>query len=77
MALAVNSAFSERNFESSIISPSLIPRVDYNPMIFPVSYDFDCMSSQGASCSMPVNSALVVNEVFINGESSSDGSVLH
>ena len=77
MALAVNPAFAKGNFESSIIAPSLIPRVNYNPMIFPISNDLDGMSSQGASGGMPVNPALVVNEIFVNRERCGHGPVLH
>lgn len=76
MDLAVDSAFSESDSESSVVTPGFVPRVDCDPVVFAPSDQFDGMSSQGFSFSVSVDSRLVVHKIFVDSESSSHSSVL-
>jgi len=75
VALRIDSGFSESNFESSVISPKFIPGVVNDPVISSISNDFNGMSSEGISRDVSVDSSFVVEEVFVDGEGSGDGSV--
>jgi len=79
VTLRIDSTITNCDFELSIVSPSLIPRVNDNPVILSifgsVSNNFNGMSSKGFSCGVFVNSSLVGNEIFINGEGGGHWSV--
>jgi len=75
MTLGINSTFSKCNFESSFVSPGIIPWIIDDPVISPISDDFNGMSSESTSRNVFVNTRFVIKEIFINSESSSYGTI--
>ena len=82
-SLSFDSAFvvASSDLEFAIVSPSFVPAVDDCPVWGSVldspSDHLDCMTSKSTSRSVVVNSALVAEEIVVNGESNFNGSVGH
>lgn len=75
MHLLVNTAFAIGNSEIAVVTPGLVPAVCGDPVVSTPSDDLNGVSAQGPAVSMTVDSTLVVDKVFIDGESSSDRTV--
>jgi hypothetical protein len=81
--LSFNSAFvvSSSDLEEALVSPALVPAVGNQPVrsaaLNTPTDDLDGVSSQSRSSSMVVNSALIGQEVVVNGEGSLNGAVGH
>ena len=72
MYLTVDSTFTKSNFEGSIITPSLIPRVINDPVVNSPSDYLHSVTSQSFTWSMFVNTALISNKIFIDSEGCSN-----
>ena len=81
--LSLNTAFvvSSSDLEVSLISPSFVPAVSNQPVrrtwFNSPSNDFDSVASQSWAWSVVVNSALVGQEIVVDGEGSLNGTVGH
>ena len=80
MDLSVDSSFTLLDFEGSLVTPGVVPGVDGEPEVF-ASFgsptdEFDGVTSKSLSRLVGVDTTLVCEEIFIDGESGSDGSVL-
>ena len=79
MDRVADSAFVHADLEGSLVSPSVVPGVDSEPPVSTVGVSptdkFDGVTTEGLSGLVGVDTALVGEEIFVDGESSSDGSV--
>lgn len=80
MHLVVDTAFSNLDLEGTVVSPGSVPGVDSEPVVDSVhvtpANDLDGVTTKSASRGMLVDSTLVGEEIFVDSESSSDGTVL-
>jgi hypothetical protein len=78
--LVVDTAFSNLDLEGTVVSPGSVPGVDSEPVVDSVhvtpANDLDGVTTKSASRGMLVDSTLVGEEIFVDSESSSDGTVL-
>jgi hypothetical protein len=69
--LAFNSALAMSNFEETLLTPVLAPRVSTNPILlsifFTVADEFNGMTSKLCTSNVLVDSFLVAHEIFIDG----------
>ena len=79
MDLVANSALGHVDLESSLVTPSVVPGVDSEPVVNATfvspADELDGMTTEGRSGFVLVDTALVGKEIFIDGEGGSDGSV--
>ena len=77
--LTVDTAVTLEDLEGSLISPSVIPGVDGEPVVFTtfgsVADELDSMATKSTSSLMGVDSTLVGKEVLVDGEGSGNSSV--
>lgn len=75
----VDSAVSLFNFEESLVTPLIVPRVGAQPIVESSfnspSDDLNSVSSQSSSGSVYIDSGLIGQEVFIDGERGFNRSV--
>lgn len=79
VALSVNSTVTLENLEGSLVAPGVVPGVNGKPVVFAIfgspSDELDGVTSKFGSGGVLIDSALVGQEVFVDGESSGDSSV--
>lgn len=79
MDLVGDSAFAHVDLESSLVSPGDVPGVDGEPVVSAVlvspTDELDGVTTEGLSGLVRVDTALVGEEIFVDGEGSSNGSV--
>ena len=78
--LVVNAASAHGNFECAVVSPGAVPGVDAEPVVLAVldapSDGLDSVATESFSRLVSVDSTLVGEEVFVDCEGRSDGTVL-
>jgi len=76
--LVVDTAFSNLDLEGTVVSPGSVPGVNSEPVVLSVfvspSDNFDGVTSEGVSTSVLIDSTLVSEEIFVDSESSGDGT---
>jgi hypothetical protein len=79
--LVVDSAVALKNLESTLISPGVVPGVNAEPVVLVIldapSNALDGVASLGGTGHVLVNTGLVGEEIFVDGEGSGDWSVGH
>jgi len=78
--LVVDATISNLDLEDTVVSPGSVPGVDSEPVVDSVHVtpadDLDGVTTKSTSGGVLVDSTLVGEEIFVDGESSSDGTVL-
>jgi len=77
--LSVDAGVSNFDLEGTVVSPGSVPGVDSEPVVLaalgtPANH-FDSVTTEGVSSSVLVDTALVGEEIFVDGEGCSHGSV--
>lgn len=79
MHLVVDAGVSHLNFEGTLVSPGAVPGVNSEPVVLAVlvspSDNLDGMTTEGTTGCVGVNTTLVSEEVLVDGEGSSHGTV--
>ena len=82
MHLSVDTAVTHEDLEGTIVTPGVVPGVDAKPVVFArigistPTDGLDGVTTESASSCVLVDTRLVGEEIFIDGESGSDGTVL-
>ena len=80
MHLSVDSAVAHKNLKGSLVSPGVVPGVDTEPVILAVlsspTDSLDSVTAKLGAGSVLVNTRLVGEEIFVDGEGSSHRAVL-
>ena len=79
MHLEVDAAVTLKDLEETLITPSIVPRIDTKPVILtvlnaPADY-LDSVTSEVRAGLVRVNTRLVGQEVFVDRECSGDGTI--
>ena len=79
--LSVNATVAHEDLEGNIVTPGVVPGVDAEPVVLAVlgapTDGLDGVATEGRAGLVRVNTRLVGQEVLVDGEGSSHGSVLH
>lgn len=80
MHLVVNTSFTHLDLEGTLITPGVVPGVDTEPVVHTVlgtpTDGLDGVTTESFSGLDGVDTTLVGKEIFVDGEGSSDGTVL-
>ena len=82
MHLSVDTAVTHEDLEGTIVTPGVVPGVDAKPVVFArigistPTDGLDGVTTESASSCVLVDTRLVGEEIFIDGESGSDSTVL-
>ena len=79
MHLAVNTRVTHKDLESTLITPGVVPGVDTEPVVLTVlgtpTDGLDGVTTESITRLVRVDTTLVGEEIFVDGEGSSDGTV--
>lgn len=80
MHLSIDTRITHKDLESTLITPGVVPGVDTKPVVLTVlgtpTDSLDGVTTQSITRLVGVDTTLVGEEIFVDGEGRSDGTVL-